>query len=324
MANRPADIPSVIDPRKYGVSFSVKQCRNFGLDPSETLDWLLAQGWRRFRLMSYWDEHEKKRGIYDFKELDKQVKVIEKAGGTFALCLGVKQPRWPEYHWPAWALGLTKPDRDTALLGYVEQVVLRYRGNSGLAMYQLENEALLKGFGNNIEIDRNRLRREYALVRELDPPHVIAMSTSNGWGIPVHTPRPDAVGFSYYPIMYKDGRYRQTIQKPRLHKLRKFIIENVLSRPVFIHELQCEPWGPTAIWKMSEEEQNKSMSPGRLTSNIAQAKQIGAHPIDLWGGEWWYWRSLQKDATIWNTVAAQLSDARNAKTAPEGSRPAMG
>ena len=93
----------MIDPRAYGVSFSVKQCRNFGLDPKETLAWLLKQGWRRFRLMSYWNEHEKSQGIYDFTELDWQMKMIENAGGTVTLCLGVKQPRWPEYHWPAQA-----------------------------------------------------------------------------------------------------------------------------------------------------------------------------------------------------------------------------
>jgi hypothetical protein len=93
----------MIDSQKYGVSFSLKQCRNFGLDPQQTLSWLIRQGWRRFRLMSYWDEHETTRGQYDFSELDWQIQRIEKAGGQVSLCLGVKQPRWPEYHWPSWA-----------------------------------------------------------------------------------------------------------------------------------------------------------------------------------------------------------------------------
>lgn len=92
----------VIDPQKYGISFSLKQCRNFGIDPMETLQWLLAQGWRRFRLMSYWNEHEAVQGVYDFTALDIQIATIHSAGGTISLCLGVKQPRWPEYHWPKW------------------------------------------------------------------------------------------------------------------------------------------------------------------------------------------------------------------------------
>lgn len=306
MADGEADISPVIDPSKYGVSFSLKQCRNFDLDPRETLTWLIAQGWRRFRLMSYWDEHERQRGAYDFTELDWQMKAIEQAGGTFVLCLGVKQPRWPEYHWPAWAHEIPKPERDAALVKYIEQVVLRYRKKMALTMYQLENEALLKGFGNDIEIDRVRLRREYVSVRRLDPLHLIGMSTSNGWGIPLRAPQPDAVGFSYYPIMYKNGGYHKTIQKPWLHRIRKRVIENLFSRPVFIHELQCEPWGPTAIWKMKSAEQDKSMSPEQIERNITAAKQIVAYPIDLWGAEWWYWRHLQKDNSIYTTVKTSI------------------
>lgn len=75
------------------------------------------------------------------------------------------------------------------------------------------------------------------------------------------------------------------------------------DRPVFIHELQCEPWGPTAIWKMSKDEQYKSMSPTQIQHNIAAAKAINAYPIDLWGAEWWYWRHLHGDNTIWQAVS---------------------
>src|SRR3954468_12013319 len=102
---------AVIDPAKFGVSFSIKQCHNFDIDPRETLDWLIKEaGFRRFRLMSYWNEHERERGKFEFKELDWQVEAISRAGGEISLCLGVKQPRWPESHWPDWALKLPKPD----------------------------------------------------------------------------------------------------------------------------------------------------------------------------------------------------------------------
>lgn len=71
----------MIDPTKFGVSFSIKQCRNFTIDPSETLYWLINDmGFRRFRLMSYWDEHEKEQGVYDFSKLDKQIKRIGRTG----------------------------------------------------------------------------------------------------------------------------------------------------------------------------------------------------------------------------------------------------
>lgn len=300
---------TVINPHDFGVTFSVKQCRGFGTDPEKTLDWLLARGWRRFRLMSYWNEHEKTPGRYDFTELDRQIDAIEKKDGVVSLCLGVKQPRWPEYHWPGWALELEETEKTRALMSYIEVVVERYKHRTCIISYQLENEALLKGFGRNIDINRTRLRAEYQLIRELDPPRPIHMSTSNGWGIPLRRPIPHHVGFSMYTVMHQKGAYRNTIQKPWLHRTRRRIIKLVLRRPVFIHELQCEPWGPDAIWKLTKEQQDESMPPERIAKNIAWAKRIGSYPIDLWGGEWWYWRWQKKDKTVWNTVQSNLSDS---------------
>jgi len=288
----------MISPDRYGVSFSVKQCRNFGLDPAETLAWLLAQGWRRFRLMSYWNEHEKRQGIYDFGELDRQIAAVRQAGGIVTLCLGAKQPRWPEYHWPEWAWAIDKPTRNAALLKYIQTVAERYKGEPCIVSWQLENEALLSNFGQHIEIDRKRLRAEFQLIKRLDPTRPVAMSTSNGWGMPLRRPQPDMVGFSLYFTRYEKSRYRRTAQGPLLHALRR----SYIPQPVFIHELQCEPWGPKAIWQMSSEEQAKSMASQQIAYNIRAAQTIGAWPIDLWGGEWWYWRSLQGNDSIWQTV----------------------
>lgn len=284
--------------KKYGVSFSLKQCGSFKIDANDCLRWLLEQGWRRFRLMSYWNEHEKVQGTYDFTSLDAQIQAISKKGGVISLCLGVKQPRWPEYHWPAWALGLDDERRTEALLNYIETVIERYKNEPAIVSYQLENEALLKGFGKNIHINRKRLRAEYALVQRLDPSRPIAMSTSNGWGIPLRKPSPKLVGFSLYTIMNVKGQYKTTIQRPWLHQIRAWSIKNLLRREVFVHELQCEPWGPKSIWEMSPEEQAKSMNADRIEQNITWAKKIGAYPIDLWGAEWWYSESITSKSIV--------------------------
>ncbi|PID99453.1 hypothetical protein CSA80_01690 [Candidatus Saccharibacteria bacterium] len=298
----------MIDPKKYGISFSAKQCRNFGLDPQKTLRWLLKNGWRRFRLMSYWDEYETTQGKYDFSELDRHIHLIENAGGSVTLCLGVKQPRWPEYHWPAWALELPEQQKTQALLEFLQTTVQRYDKTAAVQSYQLENEALLRGFGRNVSINRARLRAEYQLVSKLtDKP--ISMSASNGWGIPLRQPRPrGGTGFSIYTTMFAKGKQRTTVQKPWLHRLRRFVIEKGMGRSVFVHELQLEPWGAKAIWEMTTEEQNQSMNPARIRANIAFAHQVGAYPIDLWGAEWWYWRYQSGDKTIWHSVASALED----------------
>jgi len=296
----------VIDPKEFGVSFSVKQCRNFGLDPQETLDWLLQQGFRRFRLMSYWNEHEKESGLYDFIDLDWQIKRVQDAGGIITLCLGARQPRWPENHWPAWAWQADRDVRTTALLRYVQEVVKRYDKEPSITSYQLENEALLKRWGDKPEVDRARLRAEFTLVKSLSTKPII-MTTSTSWGIPIRKPQPDVVGFSYYNVIYRDGDYHTSLFYPWVHRLRKWQVITLRNRPVFIHELQLEPWGPTAIWKMSIEEQDKSMNSEQITSNIKAARQIHAYPVDLWGGEWWYWRFRQGDKHIWHTVKAALT-----------------
>jgi hypothetical protein len=300
----------VIDPQKFGVSFSLKQCRNFGLDGRETMRWLIDEaGFRRFRLMSYWNDHERQPGVFDFSQLDWQMNLARGNGCLVSLCLGARQPRWPENHWPGWAWELPKKERTKKLLEFIQAVVERYRGFDNIVSYQLENEALLKSFGERPEVDRKRLRQEYALVKRLDPARPVIMTTSNSWGIPIRKPVPGITGFSYYRIMYRKGRYTPTFHFPMLDRARALGIRALHRKPSFIHELQLEPWGPAAIWKMSVPEQNKSMSVADIRKNVALARKTKLYPIDLWGGEWWYWRFKQvHDPNIWLAVQTTLRE----------------
>ena len=291
----------------YGVSFSAKQCRNFDLDQDDCLRWLIDDmGFRRFRLMSYWNDHERKPGEFDFAVLDEQLKIIAAAGGEVTLCLGARQPRWPENHWPGWAWELPKSDRTAALLNYIEIVVNRYQSNPSIVSYQLENEALLSVFGELPEVDRERLKAEYTLVKKSDPDRPIIMTTSTSWGIPFRRPIPDIVGFSFYHTLYQNGRYKHSLMYPWFHRLRKLAVRLIHQKPVFIHELQLEPWGLQAIWKMDADEQAKSMDVATISRNLRLAEAINARPIDLWGGEWWYWRHLQGDDSIASAVKENL------------------
>ena len=297
----------MVDPNRFGVSFSIKQCRGFSIDPKLTLKWLINEaGFRRFRLMSYWNEHEKEQGKYDFAQLDWQVKQIARAGGVITLCLGARQPRWPENHWPEWAWGLSRAERTKALLQFIQKVVERYRDGNAIISYQLENEALLKRFGRRPELDRRRLRQEFGLVKRLDPKRPVIMSVSDQWGIPARRPTPDIVGFSYYHTIHRKT-YHSAHHYLWLHRLRAAVIKLFKRRPVYIHELQLEPWGPDAIWKMSAAEQDKSMGPEQIGRSVRLAQKTGLYPIDLWGGEWWYWRlNKLKDPSTWQAVRRAL------------------
>lgn len=289
---------------QYGVSFSIKQCRNFELEWRPVLHALVSDlGVRRFRLMSYWDELEKKPGKIDFKNLDAQIALIKKAGGEVTLCLGARQPRWPENHWPDWAWNLPRSERNERLLEFIESVVRHYKSERAIVSYQLENEALLTNFGLRPDTDRQRLRQEFELIRRLDSKTPIIMTTSTSWGIPIRRPIPDTVGFSYYQVLYSNGSYGRSFHRPWLDRIRAGLIRIIHGKPSFIHELQAEPWGPRNIWEMDVIEQDKSMSLDQLRENLRQAQSTGKYPIDLWGAEWWYWRKKHlKDDSVWKEM----------------------
>ncbi len=254
--------------------------------------------------MSYWNEIEQTPGNYEFKELDQQLKQISNAKGQVTLCLGARQPRWPESHWPDWAWELPKTERDKALLIFVKTVTERYKDNPRIVSFQLENEALLKSFGQRSEVDRKRLRTEFALVKKLAPNKPIIMTTSTSWGIPLRRPIPDMIGFSFYQTVYNNG-YHTSFHKPWLDRARATLIRLLWHKSSFIHELQLEPWGPKNIWEMDVSEQDKSMSPDQIKTNLRLARKTGL-AIDLWGAEWWYWRHKNGDSSIWKTVKTEL------------------
>lgn len=299
----------------YGVSFSVKQAKNLGVDWQANFTALLDDlQFKNFRLMSYWDDVEPARGTFDFADLDWQFAEAHKRGAKISLAIGLRQPRWPECHAPQWSLALKGNEWKQALYAYMEVVVNRYKGHPALASYQLENEGMNNWFGTCDVPDRQRLIEEFALVKRWDSSHKVIMSLSDQHGLPLGQPVPDEYGFSVYRTVWNDKFYPHgyiTYPTPLwYHRARAAIIIAIHHRPVMVHELQVEPWGPIDTKYLSVAEQNKSMSPEQIGKNIRFARQIGLRDIYLWGGEWWYWRQAQGDPTIWQTVKAQLVEQR--------------
>lgn len=293
--------------RELGASFSLHRCSELGLDKKAVLRAACKDlGFRRFRLMSYWNIHEPKRGNYDFSELDWQMDMVAEYGGTVALCLGKRQPRWPECHMPKWALGLPKEEWYKALNNYLTVVVKRYKNHPALVSYQLENEALLKDFGDCKDRDysRERLATELALVKRLDPKHPVAMTLSDSWGLPFRAPKPDIYAMSLYRVtLNRKGKYVYSKRPPIFYRARAWAIRTLKHRPVFIHELQAEPWLSGAIKDFKVEEQLRHMTRGQIRKNIAFARRTGMDPIDLWGLEWWYWLNTTRDNhAIWTYI----------------------
>jgi hypothetical protein len=207
---------------------------------------------------------------------------------------------------PKWAEKLPAEEWYKALNNYIKVVVNRYKNHPALVSYQLENEALLKDFGfcPDGDYNRERLKNEFELVKRLDPKHPVIMTLSDSWGIPIRAPKPDAYAMSLYRITQnRKGKYRYSKRPPIFYKIRARAIKTIKRRPVFIHELQAEPWLGGSILDFTVDEQLKHMTRGQIRKNIKFARKIGVEPIDLWGLEWWYWLNTSQDNhAVWTYI----------------------
>lgn len=296
--------------QKFGVTFSIKCRDEANGKQKECLEQALHYlGVRRLRLMSYWDEHEKQKGVYDFSDLDWQIELARKYNAEVTLCLGVKQPRWPESHIPEWAKRLSKDEFAHAILTYIEIVVKRYKDETCIISWQLENEARLKSVGDPGEFSRKRLKEEYALIKKLDQARKIIMSTSDSFGLPFFGPTADVYGFSVYRYFYRRNGYRHAARPAVFYRIRAILIYLLKRRKSFIHELQCEPWGNSSNVTMTEQEQDKSIGLERFKENIAYARKTKLYPIDLWGLEyWWFRKDTMNDDSFWEYAKQIFSD----------------
>ncbi len=294
-------------PATLGVSFSDKYARELGLDPHQTFLALLGDlKIKHLRLMSYWDEVEPSQDHFDYKELDWQLAQAAKYHATVTLAIGLRQPRYPECHYPGWATNLSYDSQLKALYTYLAQTVNRYKDNHTITSWQLENEALNRVFGQCHDFNYDRLQAEYQLVKQIDTGRPVITNLSNEWGLPLRAPLGDQIGFSMYRVAYIKPVWHAYFYywAPAWgHTLRARVIQRLWHKPIMIHELQAEPWGPAPTGQLSLAEQNKSMNAAKIQAAVNYAKSTGLSPIYLWGGEWWYWRYTKfHDVKLWQTV----------------------
>lgn len=308
--NKHKDTPLVV-----GASFVPSYARYFDLDPEETLTAMIDDlGLKRLRLVSYWSDIEKERGVYNFDELDWQMKLAEDRGVAVSLALGLRQPRWPECHMPTWAQEMHGQDWYQPLEDFIAKVVNRYKDSPALDSYQLENEFFLTVFGICHDFNRERLVSEYNLVKSLDDntPVVVSMS-NNAIGTPIGEPTPDQWAISVYKRVWDKTislRYFEYPIPAWYYAFRAGWTEMTRGRDVFMHELQTEAWTPDTYGGTKEtplDEQYKSLNPNRLKHRIRYGEATGMRTMDLWGVEWWYWRMVKHgDSALWDTAKQEL------------------
>jgi beta-galactosidase GanA len=265
-------------------------------------------------LVSYWSNIEKEQGTYDFSELDWQFDKAEAAGAEVSLSIGLRQPRWPECHEPAW-VDTTKPRQQwqPELEAFIQTVVNRYKDSPSLKSYQLENEYFLKAFGECHNFDRERLVDEFSLVKKLDPNHPVIISRSNNAiGLPLGEPQPDLYGISIYKRVWDATLTKRYVEYPFPAWYYAFLAGSqkiITGKDMIIHELQAEAWVPPGqtIPSSTLEEQDKTINAERLKDRFEYGRATGMRTMDLWGAEYWYYRKeVRHDASLWNVARQEF------------------
>lgn len=301
------------EPLEIGATFIPNYAEDLGMNPQDTLDAIINDlGIKRFRLVSYWKDIEKSPGVYDFSRLDWQIEKIRQINGDVSLAVGLRQPRWPECHAPPWTDGMSREEWYPKLKDYMAATINHVKSNSTVKSYQLENEYFLGVFGDcqKYGTDRERLIEEFQLIKSLDGDRPIIISLSNNYlGLPIGDPRPDKFGISLYRRNWDatiTKRYVTYPFPPRYYTWRSALTEIATGRDSMLHELQAEPWGPGELKHLTVEEQDKSMSAKDIPDRLDFALKTGYRQIDIWGVEWWYWRKVNGDPSLWNSAILEM------------------
>lgn len=290
-----------------GVTFSAPQATGIGLNWKEAyiamLDDLQV---KHLRLSAYWDSIQPvSSDAYDFSDLDYQISEAQKRDAHVVLSIGRKLPRWPECHIPTWAQALSEQDQQKQVLNMLAVVVDRYKNNSALGTWQLENEPLLV-FGICPKADTKFLAQEQGVVRAHDSSHAILITDSgelDSWlGAAQYG---DELGTTMYRTVFSNRTKKlfhyDYLFPSWLYRLKAHYIGILFHKQVIISELQGEPWGTKPYTEMAESERLQSFSPARFLQLELFAQRTQLPEVYWWGVEYWYWeKTVNHNEVYWN------------------------
>lgn len=287
----------------WGVTFAPQQASWLGQDWRRTFLLLLDDlGVRHFRLSAYWNAVEAEQGTYDFSDLDWMLAEVERRGGTVILGVGRRLPRWPECHNPSWLAALEPAAQREAQLALVRATVERYRRSPAVVAWQVENEPFLGFYGDCPAPDESLVREEIALVHGLDsrPAMVTESGELSTWRHAAALA--DIVGVSLYRNSYTPGIGTiPYLLVPNVYRMHADLVALITGKPVFITELQMEPWVAQGILSSTIDEMELSMAPEDFGRHARFAAATGLSPIYLWGAEWWLWmKETQDEPAYWD------------------------
>jgi hypothetical protein len=286
----------------WGATFSQYYAQELlKIDWRKTYETILTDlNFKKIRLIAYWEYLEPTQGAFDFDDLDWQINEAQKLGKEIVLAVGYRLPRWPECHEPNWAKKLSAPDFQKSLLGYIGNVVSRYKGNDSIKIWQVENEPFLSGFGECRTLDENLLKEEINSVRSINSGRPVMITDSGELSLWLRSSRyGDILGTTLYRIVWNPilGKFEHFLP-PAFYTWRAWLVEKLFgTKDVIVAELQAEPWAPNnaSISNIAFDKQTDNLTLDEMKDIVSFVKKTGFKEIYLWGPEWWYYRELNGD-----------------------------
>lgn len=289
----------------YGMSFNTLYARELGLDWKETYDAILDDlEVRHLRLAAHWPMTEPEQGVYNFEEIDYQIKRAEEVGATVIFAVGRRLPRWPECHVPEWGANLPWEKQKEEIREYLNVVIERYKDSPAIIYWQVENEPYLEVFAKEHcnELDEEFLIEEIEIVRKLDNTRPILVTDSGNLGLWANAYKHgDAFGTSVYVYFWNPelGQFR-TVLPPWFYRVKESIVTLLYGeKPTFLIELAAEPWLVEPVTNVDIETQYSRMDIDKINEIIEYAADTRYDKQYLWGAEWWYWLKKKGHNEIW-------------------------
>ncbi len=292
---------------EYGVTFSPMYAEELGLEWREVYRAMLEElGVKRLRLAAYWEYSEPERDVYDWRDLDFQIREAKKHNAEIILSIGRRLPRWPECHVPYWVGYMPWEEQKMEIRQYLTAVVERYRDEEAIVMWQVENEPFLRVFATEHcgELDVEFFDEELALVRSLDNRPILITDGGNTGLWAGAYKRADVFGTSMYLYFWNEtaGAFRTAL--PSSYYRVKTNLMRILfgEREVILSELSLEPWFGAAVETVPIPEQINRMSLEKIEEILAYAKSSRLGTQYLWGVEWWYYMREKGHPEFWERM----------------------
>lgn len=286
--------------QKFGTTFSQPHLQHLGISIESALATAFSLKLDHLRIGAYWNTIQTDPNTFNFDPLTHILTQCQTAGQSVVLTIGVKAPRWPEFFWPSHVevQSTDNPETQQKILTFIRTSVTALQKFSCITHWQVENEPLDPSGPAAISISNSFLSEEVALVRSIDSrPIIITL-----WGnelvkrnfLTTALQLADIVGIDLYYKQFVTqlaGKSFYTGPSQSHSTLAKALAQS--SKPIWITELQAEPWEKDEATYLSSNTQ--SISPSLLEKNLKQAVQLPVTEILFWGFEYWMWKNQQGD-----------------------------